>query len=175
MDKMEAENVEMVDVVDKSNRVIGETPRKGVHKTDKLHRAVHIFMLDSNGRLWIERRGQSVDTHPGFYDSSAAGHVSKGESYDAAAYREAVEELGIEGLDLRPSYDLPLGPDTKNEFVRLYVTRSDKKPRLHEDAGSQELYTIEEIDMKIKNREKFVPAFLLLFDWYKRNKRTIEA
>ena len=57
MNKMEAGQVEMVDVVDENNRVIGETPRKGVHKTDKLHRAVHIFMLDSDGRLWIERRG----------------------------------------------------------------------------------------------------------------------
>ena len=132
MNKMEAGQVEMVDVVDENNRVIGETPRKGVHKTDKLHRAVHIFMLDSDGRLWIERRGQSVDTHPGFYDSSAADHVSKGESYDEAARREALEELGIEDLELKPCYDLPLGPDTKNEFVRLYITKSDRKPRLHE-------------------------------------------
>ena len=168
---MNAEQVEMVDVVDQNNRIIGETPRKGVHKTDKLHRAVHIFMLDSDGRLWIERRGQSVDTHPGFYDSSAAGHVSKGESYNEAARREALEELGIEGLELKPYYDLPLGPDTKNEFVRLYITRSDRKPRLHEDAGSQECYTIEELEMKIRNGERFVPTFLLLFDWYKKNNK----
>lgn len=166
---METEQVEMLDVVDGNNRIIGETPRKGVHETNKLHRAVHIFMLDSGGKLWIEKRGQSVDTHPGCYDSSAAGHVRKGESYDDAARRETIEELGIENLELKPAYDLPLGPGTKNEFVRLYVARSDEKPRLHEDAESQEPYTVEEIDMMIKNGEKFVPTFLLLFDWYKKN------
>jgi isopentenyldiphosphate isomerase len=161
------ETVEMVDVVDESNNVIGEAPRKGIHKTGKLHRAAHIFMFDSAGRLWIERRGQTADTNPGYYDSSAAGHVRKGETYEQGAQREALEELGIEGLELKPVYDLPASPSTGNEFVRLFITHSDKKPKLHEDAASQKRYTIEEIDEKITHGEKFVPTFLKLFEWYK--------
>jgi len=161
------------DVVDENNVVIGVTPRKGVHKTGKLHLAVHVFMFNSEGKLWIEKRGQTVDTHPGCYDSSAAGHVSSGETYDEAARMESIEELGIDGLGLKPVYGLPIGPDTKNEFVRFYVAISDSKPQLHEDAASQELYALDEIDMKIRNGEKFVPAYLLLFDWYKRNAKAV--
>ncbi len=167
--QVETEQAEMIEVVDKQDNIIGEAPRKGVHNTDKLHRAVHIFMRDLHGRLWIEKRGESVDTHPGYYDSSAAGHVSKGETYDEAARRESIEELGIEDLDLRLVYGLPLEDDTKNEFVRLYVTESGNKPHLHEDTGSQELYSLGEIDTKIRNGEKFVPTFVLLFKWYKSN------
>ena len=163
---METEQVEMVDVVDMHNNVIGEAPRKGIHEKHLLHRAAHIFLVDSSGRLWIEKRGKTVDTNPGYYDSSAAGHVSKGETYDEGARREVLEELGIEGLELKPVRTIDAAPETNNEFVRFYIARSDKLPRLHEDAVSQERYTIEEIKKKIKNGEKFTPMFLKLFAYY---------
>ena len=165
------EPVEMVDVVDKYNSVIGEAPRKGIHaKGNKmLHRAVHIFLMDSKNRLWIEKRGPNTDTMPLHYDCSAAGHVAKGETYEQAALREAAEELGIKGLKLRHAFDLPANGLTMNEFVRFYVARSDRKPRLHEDAYSQELYTIQEIEAKMRIGEKFTPTFPIFLKWIKEN------
>ncbi len=163
------EFVEMVDVVDENNRVIGEAPRKGIHKTDKLHRAVHIFLIDSQGRLWIEKRGPNTDTLQGHYDCSAAGHVEKGESYEHAAQREAMEELGIEDLEFKHAFDMKASAQTLNEFLRFYVARSDKLPRLHPDAASQERYTIPEIEEKMKSGETFTPTFPDFLKWVKEN------
>ncbi len=168
---MEQEPVEMIDVVDKQNKVIGEAPRKGIHAKGNmmLHRAVHIFLIDSKNRIWVEKRGPNTDTLPLHYDCSAAGHVTKGETYRQAAQREAIEELGIDDLKFKHAFDLPASDLTMNEFIRFYVARSDKKPRLHEDAYSQELYTIPEIDKKIERGEKFTPSFPIFLKWIKEN------
>ncbi len=134
-----------------------------------MHRAVHIFLMDSRGRLWIEKRGPNVDTCPLYYDCSAAGHVAKGETYEQAAEREVAEELGIRGLKLVRAFDLPASEITMNEFQRFFVAMSDEKPRLHEDAYSQELYTISEIEEKMRRGEKFTPTFAKFLAWCKEN------
>ena len=92
---------EMVDVVDENDMVVGSAPRKGIHKTDKLHRSVHIFLINSSGRIWLEKRAENTDTFPGYYNSSAAGHVSSGESYEEGALREIEEELGIKNANIK--------------------------------------------------------------------------
>jgi 16S rRNA (adenine1518-N6/adenine1519-N6)-dimethyltransferase len=43
---------ELIYVVDKKDRVVGEAPRKGIHDTNLLHRASHIFIFNSKGKMW---------------------------------------------------------------------------------------------------------------------------
>ena len=163
------EQPEMIDVVDMEDNVIGAAPRKGIHGTNLMHRSVHIFLLDSTGNVWLERRAQSVDTFPGHYSSSAAGHVQKGESYLEGAKREALEELGLLNLNLEHKHKLSASSETSNEFVGFFVARSDEKPRPHSDTERLEAFSIKDIDGMISRGEKFVPIFLKLFDWYKLN------
>ncbi len=159
----------MLDIVNDRDEVIGTAKRKGIHKTKLMHRSVHIFLVDSKGRIWLEKRAQSTDTFPGYYNSSAAGHVSSGESYMAAAEREALEELGISGLELRQVHMLQASEETSNEFVAFFVAESEAVPSKHEGAESLDRYSIEEINRMIGNGEKLVPIFLNLFSWYKAN------
>jgi len=159
---------EILDVVNESNEIVGSAPRKGIHKTSLLHRSAHIFLLDSQGRIWLEKRALTTDTFPGYYNSSAAGHISQGESYLLGAQREAEEELGIESLELEQKHTLAASPETSNEFVAFFIAKSDAKPRVNEEATtSLEPYSIAQIDQMIANGEKFVPIFLKLFEWYK--------
>jgi 16S rRNA (adenine1518-N6/adenine1519-N6)-dimethyltransferase len=53
------------------------------------------------------------------WDSSAAGHVNAGESYETAAARELQEELGIKA-PLEKVVKLPASPRTGQEFIWLY-------------------------------------------------------
>ena len=163
-DKME----EMIDVVDKNNRVIGEAPRKGIHKTDKMHRAVHIFLFDKSGRMWLELRSADTDTFPLHYNSAAAGHVSKGESTLNAAIREVDEELGVP-VKLKMLYTQTPSEATANEFITLYVAMTDKEPRKHEMTEKLERFTIPEIDKMISSGVKVAPSFLTLYNWWKEN------
>ena len=57
---------EMLDVVNEHDIIISSAPRKGIHKTDKLHRSVHIFLITSNGKIWLEKRAMNTDTFPGY-------------------------------------------------------------------------------------------------------------
>ena len=158
---------EIVDVVNANDEVVGTAQRKGIHKTGLLHRSVHIFLMDPEGRIWLERRADNTDTFPDYYSSSAGGHVSSGESYMQGAEREALEELGINGLKLEQKHKLSASADTSNEFVMFYTAVSDEKPKVHENTKSLNAFTVEQIDEMIANNGKFVPIFLTLFKWYK--------
>ncbi len=159
---------EMIDIVDENNRIIGEAPRKGIHKTDKMHRAVHIFLFDRSGRMWLELRSADTDTFPLHYNSAAAGHVSKGESTLNAAIREVDEELGVP-VKLKMLYTQTPSESTANEFITLYVAVTDKEPRKHEMTEKLEKFTIPEIDNMINSGVKVAPSFLTLYRWWKEN------
>lgn len=163
------EKEEIVDVVDDLDKVIGTAPRKGIHSTNLKHRSAHIFLSNSEGKLWLEIRGSNCDIWPDFYNSSAAGHISSGETYEDGAAREVEEELGINNLDLHKLHKLNPSKEIYNEFVSFFIAKSDLKPTLHEDASKQVLLSVEEINNMIKEGKSFTPIFLILFEWYKKN------
>ncbi|HSX01962.1 MAG TPA: NUDIX domain-containing protein [Candidatus Saccharimonadia bacterium] len=82
--------MELFDLVDRHDRVIGTTDKATARRTNQLHRAVAVYVFDRAGRLYVQSHKQS-----GQYDHSVGGHVKQGEAYDQAAYREAAEELGF--------------------------------------------------------------------------------
>src|SRR5271170_3191443 len=86
---------EIFDVVDERDEVVGQAPRREVHARGLLHRAVHVLVFASDGRVFLQKRSLTKDTFPGAWDSSASGHVDSGEDYDACAVRELREELGL--------------------------------------------------------------------------------
>ena len=71
-------------VVDAQDRVIGSESRDRVHVNNLRHRAVHVLVFNQRGEVFLQRRSIWKDTHPGKWDSSTAGHVDAGESYEEA-------------------------------------------------------------------------------------------
>lgn len=110
---------EMFDVVNERNEVTGQAPRGEVHAKKILHRAVHIFVFNKHGELWLQQRSHLKDVHPQAWDSSAAGHLDAGEDYATAAVRELKEELGIEA-ETQCIAKIPATGKTGWEFVELH-------------------------------------------------------
>ncbi len=119
---------ERFDVVDEADRVIGAQSRGEVHAKGLRHRAVHLFVFNSRGELFLQKRSPWKDKHPGQWDSSASGHLDSGETYAAAASRELREELGLEG-ELEEIGALGASEATGWEFIRLYRTVTTDTPR----------------------------------------------
>lgn len=117
---------EIFDVVDKNDRVVGQAPRARVHAEGLRHRAVHVLVSDSAGRVFLQKRAVTKDKHPGVWDSSCSGHLNAGESYAVAAVRELAEELGI-AADPPPGeiFAIPASEETGNEFVRVFTCMHD--------------------------------------------------
>ncbi|MFC9649074.1 MULTISPECIES: NUDIX domain-containing protein [unclassified Streptomyces] len=89
---------EILDVVDEDDNVVGRAPRGEVYARGLRHRAVFVLARDAEDRVFVHRRTAAKLIFPSLYDMFVGGVVGAGESYDAAALREAEEELGVSGL-----------------------------------------------------------------------------
>lgn len=83
--------MELFDLVDINDNVIGTTDKITAHSNSDIHRCIAVYVFNAKGELYIQEHIKSG----GLYDHSVGGHVTQGEDYDAAAKREAKEELGI--------------------------------------------------------------------------------
>ena len=120
------QSLELLDVVDENDRVIGVKTRSEIHALGLMHRAVHILVFNSIGELFIQKRSMSKDNNPGLWDSSAAGHVDSGEDYYDCAVRELDEELGIiVTTPLGQLFRLPASPITDMEHCIVYRCIND--------------------------------------------------
>ena len=117
---------ERFDVVDEQDRVVGSEARSVVHRERLWHRAVHIFVFNAEGELYLQRRTKSKDTAPGKWVSSCSGHVDSGEDYDTAARRELGEEIGLYNpADFERVFKEPACRATGYEFVWVYRCHSE--------------------------------------------------
>lgn len=89
---------ELLDVVDEHDEVVGRVRRGEVYARGLRHRCVFVLVRDAEGRVFVHRRTAAKLVFPSMYDMFVGGVVGAGESYDAAALREAEEELGVRGL-----------------------------------------------------------------------------
>jgi isopentenyl-diphosphate Delta-isomerase len=112
---------EIFDVVNDRDEVISQAPRSEVHRRKLNHRAVHVLIFNSRGQVFLQKRSLIKDCFPGAWDSSASGHLNQGEDYDACAFREVREELGIQlSCVPRRLFKLPACAETGLEFVWVY-------------------------------------------------------
>ncbi|MFZ4681962.1 MAG: 16S rRNA (adenine(1518)-N(6)/adenine(1519)-N(6))-dimethyltransferase RsmA [Terrimicrobiaceae bacterium] len=120
---------EMFDIVDENDSVVETRPRDAVHVNNLRHRAVHILITNEKGELFLQKRSIWKDKNPGCWDSSAAGHVDAGESYEDAARRELAEEIGID-CPVERIGRLPCSAGTGWEFIEVFHGRHEGPFRL---------------------------------------------
>lgn len=131
---MEPITEEHFDVCDPEGNPTGEAlPRSEVHRRGLWHRSAHIWILNSQGQILLQRRDLAKETDPGKWDISVAGHLSAGQSAPQAAVRETAEELGLviqEGelefvMRVRKEYLDHQRPHLDREWQTLYFCRRD--------------------------------------------------
>lgn len=160
---------EILDVVDEFDRVIGSAPRSEVHRVWRLHRAVHVFAFDGSGRLWLQKRSAQKDCFPRAWDSSAAGHLGRGESYEACAIREICEEIGLRVVP-RFRFKLAACEATGWEYVEVYTCRA--RGAIHYDCDEIEAGGWFERDSIARwidrSPRHFAPGFVKIFREFQR-------
>jgi isopentenyldiphosphate isomerase len=92
---------EFVDVVDEDDRVVATVTRGEMRRRHLLHRCTYVLLRNASGEILVHRRTDTKDVFPGAYDMFVGGVCAAGESYDECARREAAEEVGAVGADLR--------------------------------------------------------------------------
>lgn len=159
--------------MDEHDRVIGTASRHEVHSRQLRHRAVHIFLFNPAGQLFLQQRSHTKDTFPGCYDSSASGHLDTGETYDACAIRELREELGIVVSlpALRPLHRFTARPETGQEFVWLYELMGEYIPQINtEEIMGGKFWELGQIESEIlKKPSAFARSFIHIFQHCRQN------
>lgn len=88
-------------IVDENDNIIGAEERSVARANGLRHRIVRIFVFNSNGLVLLQQRNLQLIDNPGKWDQSVGGHVDAGETYEQAAKREMIEELGIKVNDFK--------------------------------------------------------------------------
>jgi 16S rRNA (adenine1518-N6/adenine1519-N6)-dimethyltransferase len=158
-------------VVDKNDRILRYARRSDVHGNNLRHRAVHILIFNPAGEVYLQQRSRWKDRHPLKWDSSAAGHVAAGESYEETARRELEEELGI-NVPLEKVLEIPASARTEQEFVRLYRGKTRSKPIVNRsEIETGAFFPPAIIDGWVAARpENFAPGFMECWKAYRGKK-----
>ncbi len=162
---MNSTDDELLEIVDAEDNVLGIATRREIHNSGFMHRAVHIFVFNSAGEIYVQKRSDSKDRHPGKLDSSAAGHVDPGESYLETAIRELREEIGL-SADLEEVLRIKASKITDYEHVALFRAVTDQLPVPNPDEIQWGEF-FERIELTRRMAEfpdEFVPGFIFLWN-----------
>jgi len=156
-------------IVDENDRIVRYASRSEAHGNNLRHRAVHILLFNPAAELYLQQRSRWKDRHPLKWDSSAAGHVADGESYDDTARRELKEELGVT-VALQKVSKIPASEHTDQEFICLYrgVAVDDLVPAKSEIEQGAFLPSMIIDGWTSARPEDFAPGFLECWKAYRR-------
>ena len=123
---------EILDLVNADDEVIGTINRNEADRlvTEKLGfiRAVDMFIVNDDGKLWIPTRTPDKRIAPNGLDYSVGGHVDSGEGYLEALMREAEEEINTQLLPNKLIYATKMPPAETPYFRAIYIYNMNDAP-----------------------------------------------
>ena len=87
-------------IVNDQDEIIGHKDRKLV-RDDEICRVTGLWLENDKGEILLAQRALDKRYGPGKWGPACSGTVEKGESYDENVYKEACEEIGLEGVKLK--------------------------------------------------------------------------
>ena len=157
--------MEMLDVVNAADVVIGQASKKEVYDQCLPHRIVHVYLFDDMGRLALQKRSAACAFCPLHWSMSAAGHVQSQENYEAAAQRELNEELGIT-LPLQfVGKELYLDPLCSETFLGIFRATANGPFAIDpKEVDHVSFVPLNEVRMMIAQGEPFHAQFVHVFN-----------
>ena len=160
---------ELIDIYDENNNLLKIQKMKSeAHKNGLWHRALHIWIYNSNGEILLQLRAKEKPLYPDMWDISAAGHISAGEDPITSGLREVEEEIGLklkkEDLDfwMIRKHKVIFRDIKNNEFYYVYFFKFEgdiNQLKLQkEEVQKIKFLPIHKIEEKLKtNPDKYVP------------------
>ena len=139
---------EIVSVIDLEDNTVGGLPRRQVKGEGHTYRVTYILVFNQAGEILVQRRTDSKDWCPGYFDFAAGGIIQFDESYDLSAARELEEELGIEAelvSHFDVFYDDLAAPVKNRNWGRVYSCVHEGPFRLQpEEVASVAFMSVED-------------------------------
>ncbi len=160
---------ELFDIVNDEDVVTGQQMRSVAHQLGLQHRGVHIFLFAPDGRMLVQKRSADRAQYASLLDCSVSEHVKAGESYLDAAIRGMKEEMGVEGIEIKPlvKFRMNYGPND-NEISTLYEGVVDPATVRFDPVEIAEVhyYSLDELRAMIEqDSTMFCSWFVELINW----------
>lgn len=150
---------ELLPLVDENGNITGAATRGECHNGSMMmHPVVHLHVFNSKGELYLQKRPEWKDIQPGKWDTAVGGHIDLGEHVEQALFREAGEELGIEGFTPEALPQYVFRSERECEMVSPYKTVYDKDIRPSEETSSGRFWSMDEIRESI-GKDILTPNF----------------
>lgn len=163
-------NHEIIDIVDDAGNVTGTVSRTEAEKENRTIQNVIVFVFNSLGRVWVQKRPMHKRDYKGLWDVSACGAVLSGEDKQVAAEREQQEEMGFTSdLQYVDSF-INVFPDetdteTRKRLSHVFVGIDDQVPQPNEEVDEFKAWEPGELKTDIKERpEAYIPSFMTELD-----------
>ncbi|WP_417909166.1 NUDIX hydrolase YfcD [Candidatus Electronema sp. PJ] len=153
---------EIVQLVDQDNQEIGVISRQLMREQRLTHRACYILVFNSAGELFIQKRTQSKDIYPGYWDVAAGGVVLAGESYEESAERELAEELGVSGGQLAFLFDQYYEDENNRVWGRVFRCVHEGSFVLQKEEVESGLFLSPAAALQLSQQEPFTPDGIVL-------------
>jgi len=114
---------ELLDILDENGNKTGESASKQViYNHGYWHRTVHIWVINDNKELLVQRRNPNKKTFPNLWAISAAGHVVAKEDSLTSGIRELKEELDIDASkeELKYLFTVKRMVPYKNSYLKTF-------------------------------------------------------
>lgn len=172
--------MEMFDICNDDGSDAGYSEcRSVVHEKGLWHRTVHIWVVNIEEMLLLQKRSLQKDVYPGYWDISCAGHIDAGEENLSAAIRELSEELGlyVNKNDLtylftvRQQYHSSSPLIIDNEFPDVFLLRYHDRITIGNDELTDLCYVKPQnlTDGSIEKLADHTEEYTLLQKWLKNN------
>lgn len=163
-------NVDYVILVDEQDREIGSMEKLQAHLEAKLHRAISVFIFNSNNELLLQKRSATKYHSGGLWTNTCCSHPRPNENTADAAKRRLQEEMGM-NCDLQYVFNFTYlakleNGITEHEFDYVFFGFTNDEPKLNlEEASDYTYLPIHAIEDQLKESpEQFSAWFKLIFD-----------
>lgn len=161
---------ESIILVDRNDNETGVAEKLATHRRGDLHRAVSVFVFDSQGNTLLQKRAVSKYHSGGLWSNACCSHPRPGETTRAAAGRRLNEEMGIT-CDLIWAFDtlyqMSVGNDLiEHEYDHVYIGKFDGRPRpSREEVEHWQWISMEDLREDLaRNPERYTRWLNVLFD-----------
>jgi len=164
-----------MDVVDDLDEVMGKVSQEEIYEKKLTHRIVHIMLINPKTKeVYFQKRSEKKKFLPGYYCTSAGGHVQSGETYEEAARRELREELGL-SVNVEKVAELQFITNGHKRFIELFLAFAEGGLNFTDgEVESGEFLNMEDAKFLINQDEKIHPQLTLCFNWLYENKNNTE-
>ncbi len=166
--------VEYMDIVDDDNKVIGKTTQEEIYAKKLNHRIVHIFVINpKTNQVYFQKRSEKKSFLPGYYCTSAGGHVQAGETYEDAAKRELREEIGLR-VPIKKVYSMLFESGNHKRFIEMFVAFAEDGFNFADgEVASGKFISLEKAKELVEKDVKIHPQLSVCYKWFIENQNKV--